>query len=106
MSPRHRRVGRAAISADLAVETSRVVAMTDARTRRAHLVTDAAVAAGRADAAGRYVSVCGVVVLAASLTTLESSYCASCAYWRRGGIVRNWAGVAPLAKPGMVADEG
>jgi len=42
-------------------------------------VTDDPVAAGRADA-GRYVAVCGAVVLAASLTTPEASYCA---YWRR-----------------------
>jgi hypothetical protein len=82
VSPRHRRVGRSAIAAGVAVEKSHVVAITDARTRRAHLVADAAVAAGRANL-GRYVSVCGVVVLAASLTTPESSYCASCAYWRR-----------------------
>lgn len=101
MSPRHRRVGRAAIAAGVAVETSHVVAITDARTRRAHLVTDAAVAAGRRADAGRYVSVCGVVVLAASLTTPESSYCASCAYWRKRGIMRHQARVAPSAdRPG------
>jgi hypothetical protein len=56
--------------------------MTDARTCRAHLVTDAAVAAGRADT-GRYVAVCGTVVLPASLTTLETSHCARCASLRR-----------------------
>jgi hypothetical protein len=38
--------------------------MTDARTRRAHLVTDAAFAAGRVDA-GRYVTACGIVALPA-----------------------------------------
>jgi hypothetical protein len=39
-----------------------VIAMTDARTRRAHLVTDVAFAAGRANA-GRYVTVCGIAVV-------------------------------------------
>lgn len=98
MPPRHRRVGLAAIDSGLAVETSHVVAMTDARTGRMHLVTDAAVAAGRVNA-GRYVSVCGVVVLAASLTTPESSYCAYC---RGRGLMRHWVRVAPTAEPGMV----
>lgn len=82
--PRHRRRGRAVTGAGGAVETPRVIAMTDARTYRAHLVTDAAAAAGQADV-GRYVAVCGVVVLAASLTTPETSFCRSCAYWRRNG---------------------
>lgn len=67
-----------------AVEMTRVIAMTDARTRCAHLVTDAAAAAGRADA-GRYVACCGDVVLAASLTTPESSHCDSCADRRSQG---------------------
>jgi hypothetical protein len=78
------------------VDTSPVIAMTDARTRRAHLVVDAAVAVGRADA-GRYVTLCGVVVLAASLTTPEASYYASCTYWRRQG---NRVGVAPKPNRG------
>lgn len=80
--PRHRKRDRAATGTSLPVETPHVIPMVDARTRSAHLVTDDAVAAGRADA-GRYVAVCGAVVLAASLTTPEASYCASCAYWRR-----------------------
>ncbi len=63
-----------------AVGTPRVIEMTDARTHRAHLVTDEAAAAGRADV-GSYVAVCGVVVLAASLTTPGTSYCSDC--WRR-----------------------
>lgn len=79
MPPRHRRWGRAATGAGVAVETARVIEMTDARTRPAQLVTDAAVAAGRADAERRYVAVCGAVVLAASLATPEASSCASCA---------------------------
>lgn len=59
--------------------------MTDARTHHAHLVTDEAAAAGRADAGQRYVAVYGAVALAASLTTPEASYSAGCAYWRRYG---------------------
>lgn len=68
--------------AGVPAETPHVIEMTDARTLRAHLVTDDAFTAGRADA-GRYVAACGVVVLPASLTTPETSYCASCAYWHR-----------------------
>ncbi|MGH3887300.1 MAG: hypothetical protein ACRDSZ_12170 [Pseudonocardiaceae bacterium] len=82
MPPRHRRRGRAATGTGAAVDTSPVITMTDARTRRAHLVTDAAVAAGRADG-GRYVAVCGIAVLPASLTTPETSHCVSCDFWRR-----------------------
>ncbi len=104
MPPRHRRRRRAATSAGVAVDTSRVIAMTDARTRRAHLVTDAAVAAGRAAAGGRYVAVCGAVVLAASLTTLETSRCASCASLRKHRVQPARAGVAPSAGTGVVAD--
>jgi hypothetical protein len=52
--------------AGVAVEISRVIAMTDARTYRAHLVTDAVAAAGRAPG-GRYISVCGMELLPASL---------------------------------------
>lgn len=83
--PRHRRRARAATGADVVVDTSRVVAMTDARTHRAHLVTDEAAAAGRADAGRRYVAVCGAVVLAASPATPETRYSACCPYWRRYG---------------------
>jgi hypothetical protein len=82
--PKHRRRGRAATGASVVTNRPPVIAMTDARTYRAHLVDDAAFAAGRADA-GRYVTVCGAVVLAASLTTPETSYCASCAYWHGYG---------------------
>lgn len=67
----------AVTDAGSAVETPRVIAMTDARTRCAHLVTDAAAAAGRRDGGG-YVACCGAVVLAASLTTPESSFCDFC----------------------------
>jgi len=87
--PRHRRRRRAATGAGAAVDISRVIVMTDARTYRAHLVTDPAVAAGRADA-GRHVAVCGTVVLPASLTTPETSHYASCAALRV-----HWVQAAP-----------
>ncbi|MCA1673669.1 MAG: hypothetical protein LC799_16200 [Actinobacteria bacterium] len=48
----------------------------------AHLVTDEAMAAGRA--AGCYLAVCDVVVFAASLTTPESRRCRKCRRWRAG----------------------
>lgn len=58
---------------------SRVVAMTDTRTMVAHLVADDAAAAGRHT--GRYVGVCGAVVLPGSLTEDASRYCRSCQDW-------------------------
>lgn len=82
--PRHRKRRCSASGAGIAIERLHVIAMTDARTRCAHLVTDAAAVAGRADA-GRYVACCGAVVLAASLTTPESSHCDFCAYRRSQG---------------------
>ena len=60
----------------------RMMVMADAQTHCAHLVTDDAAVAGRADG-GRYLALCGAVVLAASLTMPETSYCALCAYHRR-----------------------
>lgn len=48
-----------------------------------HLVTDEAMAAGRA--AGCYRSVCGSHVLAASLTRPESGHCQPCCRWRTSG---------------------
>lgn len=80
---RSRRRGRAVAAAGVPAERPRVIAMTDARTYRAHLVTDAAAAAGRADM-GWYRAMCGVVVLAASMTTPETSFCGACAR-RYGG---------------------
>ena len=53
------------------------IAVTDARTRRAHLVSDAASAAGRSS--GRYEAACGVTVLAASLHEPETGRCDACA---------------------------
>ncbi|MGH3911702.1 MAG: hypothetical protein ACRDRM_12835 [Pseudonocardiaceae bacterium] len=58
---------------------SRTVAMIDTRTGVAHLVTDAAVAAGRR--AGRYVGVCGAVVLPGSLTEGTDRFCRFCRDW-------------------------
>jgi hypothetical protein len=56
-----------------------VVAMTDTRTVVAHLVSDEAVAAGRR--AGRYVGVCGAVVLPGSLKEATDRYCRRCQHW-------------------------
>jgi hypothetical protein len=53
------------------------IAVTDARTRRAHLVSDAASAAGRSS--GRYEAACGVTVLPASLHEPETGRCDACA---------------------------
>ncbi len=58
--------------------TPRAIAMTDAATSAAHLVTDKSVAATRR-AGSLYVAVCGAQVLAASLTTPERGQCQSCA---------------------------
>jgi len=62
------------------IDRVQVIAVTDASTHRAHLVTDDAVVAGRH--AGRYRAVCGELVLAASLTTPERGCCRACAQWR------------------------
>lgn len=55
-----------------------VVTMTDTAGRQ-HYVTDDAAAAGRRS--GRYVGVCGSVVVAASLTAPDGYPCCSCARW-------------------------
>ncbi|MGH3853747.1 MAG: hypothetical protein ACRDR6_09640 [Pseudonocardiaceae bacterium] len=78
--PRHLKKRRSAISEGGPTETVAVFAMTDANTRAAHFVADEDVTAGRA--VGRYVAICGRLVIAASLTTPETSYCDSCLYWR------------------------
>ncbi len=74
-----RRRGITTRSARTPVDTAplRLIAMTDATTGTAHLVTDESVAAGRR-AGGRYVAVCGAQVLAASLTMPERDQCQSC----------------------------
>lgn len=56
----------------------RLVALTDARTGAAHLLTDEAMAAGRR-AGGRYAAECGAEVLPASLTAPEHRSCPDCA---------------------------
>jgi hypothetical protein len=56
----------------------RVTAVTDARTHRAHLVTDEASTAGRRS--GRYKALCGAIVLAASLTTPDRGRCDVCTH--------------------------
>ena len=53
-----------------------LTAVTDARTHRAHLVTDDASAAGRRS--GRYKALCGAIVLAASLTIPDRGRCDAC----------------------------
>lgn len=78
--PRHRKQRRSATREGVATETVPVFAMTDADTFCAHFVTEQDAAAGCA--AGRYVAICGRVVIAASLATPETSYCGSCVYWR------------------------
>ncbi|MGH4026604.1 MAG: hypothetical protein ACRDRV_18675 [Pseudonocardiaceae bacterium] len=52
------------------------MAVTDARTSLAHLVTYPAMAAGRH--CGRYAAICGCEVLASSLTAEESGICRPC----------------------------
>lgn len=61
--------------------TGHVFALVDARTDSTHLVRDDAVVAGRL--VGRYVAVCGAVVLAASLTAPGDKDCRSCADWAK-----------------------
>jgi hypothetical protein len=55
----------------------RYVPLVDARTLTEHLLTDDAVAAGRLPA-GRYVALCGLVILPASLTVGERDRCREC----------------------------
>ncbi|MGH3931874.1 MAG: hypothetical protein ACRDTF_18085 [Pseudonocardiaceae bacterium] len=63
----------------LAVTKPYVVAMTDTRTVVTHLVTEEAVAAGRQS--GRYIGLCGAVVLPGSLLEDAKRPCRSCHYW-------------------------
>lgn len=74
MAGRHK---RRAGSVPLVAARPRAIALTDALSHTAHWVTDDAAAAGRRSG-GRYVAVCGLEVLPASLTTPERSYCSSC----------------------------
>ena len=59
-----------------------LLAVTDARTSLAHLVTLEAMSAGRSR--GVYVAVCGTEVVASSLTAEESGHCRRCRNWRAG----------------------
>lgn len=77
--PRHRQQRCSATGVGV-TEVVPVFAMTEASTQCAHFVADQDVTAGRSR--GRYVAICGRVVIAASLTTPETSYCESCLYWR------------------------
>jgi hypothetical protein len=77
MAGRRRRVTTRSTRTPVVTTSPRPLAMTDATTGTAHLVTDESVAAGRR-AGGRYVAVCGAQVLAASLTMPERDQCQSC----------------------------
>lgn len=55
---------------------SRLVKITDAQTRVAHLMTDLSAMEHRQ--AGRYLALCGVEVLAASLAERERGRCTPC----------------------------
>jgi hypothetical protein len=64
------------------VSAPALLAVTDARTSIAHLVTLDAMAAGRSY--GVYVAVCDTEVVASSLTAEESGHCRRCRQWRVG----------------------
>lgn len=53
------------------------IPLVDAHTLTAHYLTDEALAAGRRGA-GRYVALCGLDVLPASLTVAEVDHCRRC----------------------------
>ena len=77
MAGRRRSVTTRSAQTPVVTASPRPIAMTDATTGTAHRVTDESVAAGRC-AGGRYVAVCGALVLAASLTMPECDQCPSC----------------------------
>jgi hypothetical protein len=54
----------------------RVIVITDARAGTAHLVADEAI-----DALGRYIAVCGMAVLPASLSAPIGRSCRGCTGW-------------------------
>jgi hypothetical protein len=62
----------------IAVAVPSVITMTDTAGQQ-HYVTDDAAAHGRRS--GRYLGVCGSVIVAASLTAQDGSPCCSCAQW-------------------------
>jgi hypothetical protein len=69
---KHRRASRHSARIPL-----RHVGVVDARTLTEHLLTDDAMAAGRRPQ-GRYLALCGVVVLPAALTVGERDHCRGC----------------------------
>lgn len=77
MAGRHRGVTTRSARTSVVTAPPRPIAMTDAMTGPAHLVTDESVAEGRR-AGGLYVAVCGAQVFTASLTMPERDQCQSC----------------------------
>jgi hypothetical protein len=63
--------------ADRGRRRDHAIPIVDARTLTAHRVTDEAFAAGRRPE-GRYVALCGLDVLPASLTVAEVRHCRGC----------------------------
>jgi hypothetical protein len=71
-------VGRHRLRGRRVVTKRRGVEIVDVRTLVAHVLSDAAVVVGRRGG-GRYVALCGVEVIPASLTVgPEGGYCGSC----------------------------
>jgi hypothetical protein len=77
MAGKHRLHARAANAPVPGQRGTRPVGVTDARTRVEHLVRDESLVAQRHT--GRFVAVCGVEVLAASLTDPGRDRCRDCA---------------------------
>ncbi|MGH3766963.1 MAG: hypothetical protein ACRDTX_17715 [Pseudonocardiaceae bacterium] len=71
MAGRHRLTGHRTVTRRRGVE------MVDITTLVAHVLSDAAVVAGRRGG-GRYFALCGVEVIPASLATAPDGYCRSC----------------------------
>lgn len=78
MEGRHRAAagGRPAWRVIAAAKPLRPVPMADARTQVAHLVTDESFAAHRHS--GHYLALCGMRILAASLTAPDRGRCRAC----------------------------
>jgi hypothetical protein len=76
LSARRTKHARRRASGVKASTSRRVIVMTDARVDTAHLVTDEAI-----DATGRYVAVCGMAVLPASLSAPIGRSCRGCTGW-------------------------
>ena len=76
LSARRTKHARRRASGAKASTSLRVIVITDARVGTAHLVADEAI-----DAMGRYVAVCGMAVLPASLSTPIGHSCRGCTGW-------------------------